>query len=658
MSSFMQLRPLIEKPETLYPKTIKLGAPRPVGAAALVTLLPPRLLRFCRRDTFSALPAILAAGVFASSLTGCGGSAHPKSGGYLGPSFSGKALVGQQPLMGASVEVYAAGTSGNGSNGVALLSNASITDSSGAFSVAAGYDCPSAASQIYLVARGGMPGSAAAADNDSIALLSALGACNQVSSDGSVVLNEVTTAADVYALAQFLSQGGNLGASSTNAAGLKNAVSTAQALANISTGSSPGTGFSANGSSPAPKIDSLANLLNACTSSAADGSACNALFAATATSTGAPGNTLDAALNLVRNPAQNVAALYALASADSAFAPALAAQPSDWTLFINYTGGGMNSPTSLGVDGDGNIWVASYLGVASVFSPLGTPMFAQGLAGSGLGYSFGLAVDANNNAWITNFPSPYAAGDTVSVFNIDGDSVAGSTGYSTGAYTFPTGLAIDTDGSAWVVDWGNSEMTHLSSSGQQLSGSPYSSSQLIDPVNAAIDASHNVWISNLGGTTVTRLTQDGSQFTSYDCCNGPQGIAIDPGGNVWVTNFYGNSVSEISSSGTVLSNGGYTSPSLVDPQAIAIDSAGTVWICNYRGASLTELAGASASQPGSAVSPAGGLGGDAALLEAYSIAIDASGNLWVSNKGSNVLTQFVGLAAPVRTPQIGPPVAP
>ena len=555
--------------------------------------------------------------------------------------------------------MYAAGTSGNGANGVGLLLNALITDSTGTFSVPAGYDCPSADSQIYLVARGGEPGSAASADNDSIALLTALGACNEVASATPVVINEVTTAAAVYALAQFLSAGGNLGASSTNTVGLNNAVATAQALASISTGSSPGPAFAANGSSPAPKIDTLANLLNSCASATAGGKACSGLFSATATSSGAPENTLDAAFNLVRNPAQNVAALYALASSSSAFTPALAKQPSDWTLFINYTGGGMNSPTSLGVDGAGNVWVASYIGgVASLFSPLGAPLFAQGVTGSGLGYSFGLAVDANNNAWITSFPSPWAAGNTVSVFDSSGASVAGSSGYSTGANTWPNAVAIDTDGSAWVVDWGDSELTHLSSSGRELSGSPYSSTQLIDPFAAAIDKSHNVWVSNQGGTTVTRVTQDGSQFTSYDCCEGPEGLAIDQGGNVWVTNFDGKSISEISGAGTVLSNGGYSSASLVDPDDIAIDGAGTVWISNYRGPSLTELAGSTAPVPGTVLSPAGGLGSDAGLLEAYSLAIDASGNLWVSNKGSNTLTQFIGLAAPVRTPQIGPSVAP
>ena len=42
----------------------------------------------------------------------------------------------------------------------------------------------------------------------------------------------------------------------------------------------------------------------------------------------------------------------------------------------------------------------------------------------------------------------------------------------------------------------------------------------------------------------------------------------------------------------------------------------------------------------------------------YAIAIDPSGNLWISNFGSNLLTEFVGLASPVKTPLITLPVTP
>jgi hypothetical protein len=617
------------------------------------------------------LPAVaasfFAASLLVSGLSGCGGSGGvttgtqtPPENSYPGVTFAGKAMAGKQPLIGASVQVYTAGTSGNGSNSTSLLSTTLTTDSNGAFTVPAGYPCPLASSQIYLVARGGKPGAAATSANSAATLMTALGACNQIAASSQIVVNEVTTAAAAYALSQFLSAGANVGASSTNTVGLANAFVTANALADISQGSSPGPGFAANGTSPESKIDSIANLLDACTASTASGTACNALFSATTLSgASAPTNTLDAVLNLVRNPAANVASLYTQSIGSSAFSPALAATPTDWTLFVNYTGGGMSSPSGLGIDGSGNVWVASYFSVASEFSPLGKPLFPQGITGSGLSASYGLAVDASGDAWIPNEPNPGFPGNSVSVFNSSGQSIAGSAGFTAGGLNYPIAVAIDTDASAWVVDYGNSHITHLSSAGQALSGATgYTSSYLAFPVAAAIDGSHNVWIANQSGASVTKVAPDGSQFANFLCCDGPSNLAVDRLGNVWVNNYYGNSVSEISSSGVILANGTLTSGGLDHPQGIAIDGAGNVWIANYRSPSITELAGAAATTPGSALSPSGGLGTDANLLEAYAIAADASGNLWITDFGSNTLTEFVGLASPVRTPLIGPPATP
>jgi streptogramin lyase len=163
---------------------------------------------------------------------------------------------------------------------------------------------------------------------------------------------------------------------------------------------------------------------------------------------------------------------------------------------------------------------------------------------------------------------------------------------------------------------------------------------------------------NQSGGSVTRVSPDGSQFTSFACCDGPSTLAFDQQGNAWVANYYGNSMSEISSAGVIVANGTYAGGGIDHPQGVAIDGAGNVWIANFRNGAISELAGASAAAPGAALSPAGGLGADASLLEAYAIAVDPSGNLWISNFGSNLLTQFVGLAAPVKTPLLGLPQAP
>jgi hypothetical protein len=53
------------------------------------------------------------------------------------------------------------------------------------------------------------------------------------------------------------------------------------------------------------------------------------------------------------------------------------------------------------------------------------------------------------------------------------------------------------------------------------------------------------------------------------------------------------------------------------------------------------------------------------MLQPYAVAIDASGNLWMTNfsnetkyPSSNSITELIGMAAPVKTPVIGPPQAP
>lgn len=606
-------------------------------------------------------------GALSCSLAGCGGGGStttpppvtppPVTPANPGVSFSGKAMAGTaQPIVGAAVQLYAAGTTGNGSASTALLTTTLTTDATGSFTVPSGYACPAAASQLYVVIRGGQVG--ASPDNSAIALASSLGACNQIVSASKFVVNEVTTAAMAWGLAQFLSVGGNVGATATNTQGLANAFATVANLVDPTAGTSPGAAFPKTGVSPAAKINTLANVLNNCTAAA---SACGELFSATTPSGGsAPANTLDAAFNVVRNPGNSIAALYAQQASGAPFEPALTAAPSDWTLFINYAGGGISVPSGLGVDSTGSVWVASYAGVASKYSNTGNPVFANGITGSGLMSTYSLAIDAQDNVWIPNQQSTGGFG-SVTELNSSGQPISGANGYSSGGIYFPEAIAIDTNGTVWIVNNGNSSLTLLSSTGQPLSGAKgYTSSQFEFPVAVAIDGNHNGWVTNYSDIdTVTKVSADGTQISSYACCNMPDGIAIDQRGDVWVANYSDDSISQLASDGTVISSG-YSDmkASINHPQGLAIDGSGHVWITNYRGPSITELAGSAASSPGQILSPTAGYAGDAKLLEAYAIQIDASGNLWITNQGSSILTEVVGLATPVKTPLLGPPQTP
>ena len=129
----------------------------------------------------SATPFPRLRGVFLAmlcvSLAGCGANLTSNSS-LAGGSLRGNLHGGQQPISGASVQLYAAGTTGYGSSATALLSSPVITYANGAFSITGGYTCPSSTSQLYIVATGGNPGLAPGTNNAAIALMAALGPCS------------------------------------------------------------------------------------------------------------------------------------------------------------------------------------------------------------------------------------------------------------------------------------------------------------------------------------------------------------------------------------------------------------------------------------------------------------------------------------------------
>ncbi len=350
-----------------------------------------------------------------------------------------------------------------------------------------------------------------------------------------------------------------------------------------------------------------------------------------------------------------------MSTATNTFVPTLDGLPSDWTMFVTYAGGGMNDPASVSIDSQGRVWVSNYFSVASLFSNTGSPVLAGGVTGSNLFESYGAAVDANDNFWVANQQSSYGLNGGLGSISVLNSSGALTAAYGAGGLNFPTSVAFDTAGTAWVVDYGNSHLTLLNASGTPLSGSEgYTDGSFIFPVAVAVDSKRNGYVANQSSNTVVKVSADGKTFTPFACCSGASGVAVDGSDNVWVANFYGDSIGLVSSGGKILSSGGFVGGGIAHPQGIAVDGAGKLWAANYRGPSISELAAASSTQPGQILSPSAGWGSDArvgsdpALLEAFGLAIDASGNLWVSSFGNNTLTELVGMATPVKTPLIGP----
>ncbi len=244
------------------------------------------------------------------------------------------------------------------------------TDANGSFTIPGGYGCPQSNSQVYLIAQGGQVGANAA--NPNLALMSALGSCSNLNSSP-LVVNEVTTVVSAAALAPFASNDiltgnksyQNIGASSTNAAGLANAFASVTNMLDLSTGQALFTVPAGDAVVPYVQINTLADALNACTTtsggSTGDGTPCGTLFAnngdlgpSSPSYVGPVIDTLQAAFNIAQHPNSGLGYSYApsglflLATPGSPFQPILSKAPNDWSLALNYrSGGGLSSSSAV-----------------------------------------------------------------------------------------------------------------------------------------------------------------------------------------------------------------------------------------------------------------------------------------------------------------------
>jgi len=429
----------------------------------------------------------------AAALTGCSGFTATVPVTVPGVALRGAVHGGQQPVSNATMQLYAAGNTGYGSayaytSGTSLLgTHAVTTDINGNFSITGDYTCPSATTEVYLVATGGNPGPSAPR-NSSIALMAALGPCGNLSASTNVEINELTTVASVWALSPFMTGIANIGTSSTNAQGLTNAFATVNKLANITTGAVSGPALPVGASIPVAKINTLADLLAACINSdggTGTGSGCGMLFTAATVNGAVPTDTITAAMNIAQHPNANTSVANNV-NAQSPFQPTITGAPSDFSLVITYAGGGLSTPKGIAADATGNVWVANF-GNSSV-----TKLDALGITtGDATGY------------------------------------LSGTHGYTVGSLSAPSAIAVDFGGNVWLANSGNSTVTEISASG--TTGTVFSGGNLSTPSSVAVDASSNVWVANQGNGSITQISNGGA-LTNYTSAGitAPTAIAIDP----------------------------------------------------------------------------------------------------------------------------------
>jgi trimeric autotransporter adhesin len=259
---------------------------------------------------------------------------------------------GQQPVTGATIQLYAVGSAAEGSPATPLLSPAPTTDATGSFNITGTYTCPSPTTLVYIVATGGNPGLPAGSNNTALSLMAALGPCGNLSASTYIFMNELTTIATVYPLAPYMTSPSAIGAPSGEVEALTAAFVQAAQLVNTTTGTAPGTGVPAGTTVPIEQINTIGNILSVCINSAGgtagDNSPCGNLFSLTTPTGLTPAtDTSTALLHIANDPALNTAALYNLIPPQAPFQPSQPQTPPDLSVRLAVTSGFTASPTEL-----------------------------------------------------------------------------------------------------------------------------------------------------------------------------------------------------------------------------------------------------------------------------------------------------------------------
>ena len=606
----------------------------------------------------SAALTLLVVAALAVAISGCGsGSSSESPPAGPKPAISGFVRGGGSGISGAQVAVYQAGASGYGAGAVELATTTSARNGSFSFKSVACQTGGSVSPQIYLVATGGTAKGQGAA-NSAIALSTAIGACGSLPKS-TVVINEATTVATVWALSQFVdASGGNIGTSSTNETGLDNsaAIISAYDLVDVHTGLAPPT-FPSGVSSPTPTLYTLANIVSGCVNS--DGptsAACQALFTAATPGGGStPTTTLEAALDIARNPANNVDGLFALMPVSPPFTPDLSAAPDSWALALNFAApsAGFNAPYSLAVDAGGNVWVANAGGdsVSELVAASGyTTELNLSPTGAALSFPVSIAVDAASNVWAVNFDS-----DSVSELTAASNYASGLNFAAAGAaFDGPLAIALDAGGNVWAANYFGNTMSELTAASSYATGLNFAAAGAAfnAPLAIALDAAGNVWAANYSGNSISELTASSSYATGLNFAaagaafDSPIWVALDNADNAWATNVVGNSVSELTAASSYATGVKFApAGALFDgSNSLAFDGAGNIWVSNGNGDSVSELTASSSYATALNFAP------EFMIAAPFQIALDASGNVWLANNYDDSMTELIGIAAPILTP--------
>ena len=449
----------------------------------------------------------------------------------------------------------------------------------------------------------------------------------------SCTINELTSVVAAFTMNQFIQPDRIAG----NPLGLKIASGMDDNLVSPVTGASGNVLLSPPNADQSNSLRSTRALSNMLVSAVRTGDTEQLFQLTTPPGGSAPTDTFQALVNIARNPANQVAALYSLSKGTEAYAPGLAKAPDAWTLTVKVNDTGDDTrlfagPANTVFDKNGYAWITNNFVQGTpnggtfdvVLKPNGQPADGSNgtprspLLGGGIkAGGYGLDIDPRGHIWLSNFTWGNVMPNPGSVTELDpiGHPLSpDDTGYPADTL-YVQGIKINpTNNNVWLASYGNDKVVVLPG-GNANNPKSFSLPALSEPFGVALASDGTAWVSCSGGfqsegpPSVVHLRFDGTSITQVrPAINLPVGAAlkaavVDSQDNVWVASQGGNKVYSYNSNGDLLGTfsgvGGMNSP-----WGACIDGDDNVWLANfgpltknsfYSGC-LTKLAGQNAAR--------------------------------------------------------------
>ncbi len=263
----------------------------------------------------------------------------------------------------------------------------------------------------------------------------------------------------------------------------------------------------------------------------------------------------------------------------------------------------LDFPTSVAVDGSGNLYIADVFNRrirrVDAGGTITTVLGGGGAGSSGEGVlptaahlynPIGVAVGGFGNLYISNYSTHRilrvdAFGMITTVAGTGAAGFSGDDGAATAAQlNRPSNVALDSSGNLYIADTGNQRIRKVDTNGTITTvagtgtagfsgdGEAATAAQLDFPTGAALDSSGNLYIADTGnqrirkvdaGGTITTVAGTGTQGSSGDGgaataaqLNNPIGVGLDGSGNLYIADTRNNRIRKVDAGGTITTAAG------------------------------------------------------------------------------------------------------